>query len=725
MSGTSPIVADKRIISCTGYCNTNNPKTAWLCAVSGLIYIFTCVSLPLYGFATNIPGIEDTLQTMLPELEVRQQGHSQFSADRDGSVKIKAEDITKLTGTFGEADFIRQIKGLSRVNVSSDYGSGLSVDGTDATHAQYLINGAPVIFPYRFGGIFSVFNTRHFTSMNFSRTSSPRLSPRLGPSFEFLTAPRFNSGLQGAVNIGMIASSATLGIGLADKVSINLSARVSYVDELYGELLKGIDTSPGFSFFDVNADIAFRCTPVDVISSTWFISGDHVSYEDNHYALDTHLSWQNKVASVGYSHKGFMDIDSRMWISDLHNRVTLEMPQFNLCVPSSLTAIGVHGSVGRSPAEGKISGWEASVTGEYHHVVPQWATMRMNGMPDSGYRYSPVVTQNLITVFGAGKISIDLIEKRLSMTAVISAGVFSSETERESRLRYVRLLLNPNVYFILQMPKGQLTVEGGLRMQPLHQAGFSELGLASNFWVGASDRVPLQRSVFVSGQYVFPLPFFGLMCDTGIYWKSLRNQVEYHGGVIEIIDTDYNPLDPLVVADGYNYGFSVAVLRDFGNMTGNISYSYGDGRRYLRKNPAYTWPALYSEGHSFKWEAVWHEGSHWELSASMRVSSGRRYTPIQELYTIGGNIAMEYGKRNSACLPLYQRLDVGATYYFSTGSRHRLRHALNLSLLNAYGHRNVEMQYFVLNSSSGEYSIKRLYSLFRFLPSISYSIEFK
>ena len=85
---------------------------------------------------------------------------------------------------------------------------------------------------------------------------------------------------------------------------------------------------------------------------------------------------------------------------------------------------------------------------------------------------------------------------------------------------------------------------------------------------------------------------------------------------------------------------------------------------------------------------------------------------------------MEYGERNSARLPLYQRLDIGATYYFTTGTSHRLRHLINVSLLNAYGHKNVEMQYFVLSTDSGEYSLKRLYSLYRFIPSLSYTIEF-
>lgn len=86
---------------------------------------------------------------------------------------------------------------------------------------------------------------------------------------------------------------------------------------------------------------------------------------------------------------------------------------------------------------------------------------------------------------------------------------------------------------------------------------------------------------------------------------------------------------------------------------------------------------------------------------------------------------MEYGERNSARLPLYHRLDLGATYSFSTGHTVRLRHLLNLSLINAYAHKNVEMQYFILNSENGDYSLKRIYSLYNLIPSVSYTLEFQ
>ena len=87
---------------------------------------------------------------------------------------------------------------------------------------------------------------------------------------------------------------------------------------------------------------------------------------------------------------------------------------------------------------------------------------------------------------------------------------------------------------------------------------------------------------------------------------------------------------------------------------------------------------------------------------------------------IGSNVISEFGPRNSARLPLYHRLDLSATY---TIKGRRLSHAINFTLLNAYGRRNVEMQHFSI-SDDGRYRLKSTASLYRFMPSINYIMSF-
>ncbi len=82
---------------------------------------------------------------------------------------------------------------------------------------------------------------------------------------------------------------------------------------------------------------------------------------------------------------------------------------------------------------------------------------------------------------------------------------------------------------------------------------------------------------------------------------------------------------------------------------------------------------------------------------------------------------VEYGRRNSRRLPAYHRLDLGANYRFHSG---RFRHTVSLALINAYGHRNVEISTYTFDIANAKLGLRQVSSLYRFLPSISYTIDF-
>lgn len=643
--------------------------------------------------------------------------------NEDGSLSVRGGELRRLLRSFGESDYLNQIKQLSNVYSTSDYASGISVDGSEGSQSLYLIGGAPVIFPYRFGGIFSTFNTPHFSSMKFSRISSPRYPDRLGASFLFIPAHRFKPGIEGEANVGMTSSSLTIRGGMFDRVCLNISGRVSYVDQLYGKVLRNSSSYLQYGFYDLNADLIFRLSEADQLTFSLFHSNDKLGYDDNNYALDTHLHWKNSLYNIGYAHDGKVDLEANIYRSVFNNNLTFRMPQFHILDPSSFTTNGGHFHLGQVIKQGVISDWVAGIRGSYDMVSPQWAVLTMTDASGNLNHVSVPMDQKLWTLSLFSQVGLWLFPERLKLIGEGSVGIYSSNTVSED-LKYRRGVSSISTKFQLLLPDGQVTLSTGMSQQPVHQVGFSELGLASNFWIGACDRAPIQRACFVNLHFRNKLPWWNLTLESSAYWKKLWNQTEYQGSVIEAVDVDYNPFSHIIVSDGYSYGFSIGVSRQFGNLTGDLSYSYGDGWRHSRGGDEKPWHSLYSEGSVAKCNVVWHEGRHWVLSASWRISAGRRFTPVEALYAIGGNIAMQYGERNSARLPSYQRLDLGATYFFTRGKERRFKHSVNVSLLNAYGHRNVEMQYFVLNSENGSYSLKKLYSLYRFLPSISYSIEF-
>lgn len=692
-------------------------KTVHYCAVFWFIFL-------LLFFPSHLTGQnnDDSIKYILPDLEVIQKGISPIRMREDGSIKVKSNEIRKTIRSFGEADFLNQMKKTSLVHSSSDYSSGLSIDGDNGSQAQYLIGGAPVIFPYRFGGIFSTFNTSHFSSMLFSRTSSSNLAERLGASFEFEPMIRFTSGIEGLINIGMTSSSFTLRSGISNRISINLSARVSYIDEVYGKLLSGSSSYLKYNFYDLNSDLTLRITDIDFIKAGFFYSKDKVGYEDNNYSMNTILTWNNTLYNFAYSHKGDLGIEANLFKSSFNNLLCLSLPQFQLTGPSAYNIYGLNIKIGSTSDNKRITEWNTGFKISYEHSHPQYAILNMIGSTSETNRASSSITQKMCVTALFGDLSVWLIPYKLKLKSESSIGIFSSQTKLSTPYR--RLIFTPNFHFLLFLPQSTIHLSTGWRQQTVHQVGFSELGLSSNFWIGANSSAPIQHSFYLSCRYTHNLPFWNLKIEVSGYLKKLRNQTEYRGEVMEVIDTDYNPFSHLIVSNGYNYGVSIGVSRQFSKITGDISYSFDDGWRYKDSQRHKLWHSLNSGGNSMRCNIIWHEGKHWTLSSSWIITSGRRYTPVEALYLVGGNIAMKYGEINSARLPLYQRLDLGASFYFVTGRKNQLRHSLNFSILNAYGHKNVEMQYFLLDSKGGEYSLKQLYSLYRFLPSLSYSIEF-
>ena len=674
----------------------------------------------------------DSLIMLLPDLEVRGEARSNISRNEDGGYKVRSAESLRLTRAFGEADLIGNIKSLAGVERGSDYGSGVSADGRDPSQMQYLVDGVPVIFPFRFGGIFSTFNTPHFSGLAFSRQSAAGLYPRLGGAIELESALRTSSGVEGSVNVGIISSSATVRTAFTDRISLSLSARTSYIDQLYGRFLSSERNTLGFAFTDCNATLGWRVAEGDMIRVSFLHSSDRVLYDDSNYLMATRLNWHNTSGGISWTHEGDIGANGSIWVADFADRLSLDMTQFHLTAPASFLTGGARISIHRRPSVAMVDIWEVGTRVDFGKAVPQHALLEMSEISGiNGDRASERSPQTLQTWIGFGRIGVWLVPDRIRLNLSLSVGLFRSYRRiGESPAYAVReegwwnaMLCSPVMQMLWKDRSGDYNIAFGFYQQPLHQVGFSELGLASDFTIGAARRAPVQTSLSLDVGWRRRVPLWKL--DVGVegYWSRVRNQVEYRGRVLEVVDNDYDPFRHLIVADGHNLGGSLNIGREFGPITGSVSYGYSWGRRHKPQDEKETWRALHAGGHTLKASLSWHPDQRWTLAANYVYSSGRPYTPVKEIYIITGNIAMAYGKRNSARLPAYSRLDIGATYMFPVRiGRVRFRNQVNLSLLNALGHRNVEMQYFTLSGES--YELKRLYSLYRFIPSLSYTLEF-
>ena len=137
--------------------------------VSGRTGIFL-FSLSLFAAVGARAGeTADSTATELAGVEVTASGRQPVRRGAAGETVVDTRMLGRLYRILGEPDPVRHIQMLPGVNVSDDYASGFSVGGTGYSHSLVSLDGAPVFFPYHFGGVFSIINPAYFRHVGFRR----------------------------------------------------------------------------------------------------------------------------------------------------------------------------------------------------------------------------------------------------------------------------------------------------------------------------------------------------------------------------------------------------------------------------------------------------------------------------------------------------------------------------------------------------------------------------
>lgn len=659
------------------------------------------------GRAASQTAASDTLR--LGEVRVESRGGGRVRVAADGTASFSREALGAVPRILGEADPLRFAASMPGVASAGDYASGMSVDGMDYSHNLFRLNGIPIHFPYHFGGIFSVFSPETYSSARLRKSiKGADAAGTLGGVVDLASGGADT--LSATANLGMLASSARVALPVGGRLSVEVSGRVSYIDALYSGLLRSGSTQASYNLADCDLVARYRLSDRDRLRLTAHYNADNVEYADRNYSLTTALRWHNLAAGLEWASSGdAVEMTHRIYLTSFHNRLGLLMGKVSLAAPTAVDELGAAGSLDfqRLPA-----GWSlaAGYSLRSYGVRPQYAELSGLGQ-DGGVR------RGVTGSFEASAYA--EVARSLPRGWRVSFGlplnVFATKG-------FARFHPDPRLSATRRWSRGVLTLHAGRYHQYLHQVGFSDLGMSSNFKIAASRRVPPQECLTfaVAGNAT---PLDGLFLSADVYYKAIRCQPEYLGAVLDILNAGYAAEDYIRPTRGHNIGGSVSARVEFGPVSASASYSYCLTRRRMPGEPGWS-PASNETRHAFRAAASWNVGRHWLLNAAFNLASGRPYTPVTAIYFIGEQLMMEYGPRNSARLPLYHRLDLGASYRFRTRGHVPLRHEVGLSVVNAYGRANVELSTFALDTETGTYYRRDVSSLYRFLPSLSYTISF-
>jgi hypothetical protein len=261
--------------------------------------------------------------------------------------------------------------------------------------------------------------------------------------------------------------------------------------------------------------------------------------------------------------------------------------------------------------------------------------------------------------------------------------------------------------------------------QYIHLVSNNGSTLPTDLWVPSTVIVQPQQSWQYSLGYFKNWLDNKLETSVEVYYKDMKNQVEYRSGYIP--STIQDPELDFVFGKGEAYGAEFFINKTKGKFTGWIGYTLAwTYRTFNDLNNGKRYPAKYDRRHDISLVATYELSKKWTVSTVFIYGSGNAITLPTNYYFIQGQVVPQYSDLNAYRLFPYHRLDLSAIYTPKHKKPRRWQGSWAFSIYNIYSRQN---PYFLYVDTQGDVNqgvkatVKQV-SIFPILPSITYNFKF-
>ena len=616
-------------------------------------------ALLLSVFCTEARAQIDSLQldsTVLSAAAKRQL----LDFGRAGVATVDMSELALMPSVLGNSDPLHFVQMLPSMQTNSEIDAGIHIQGCDHQHNLVALDGVPIYGATHLMGIFSVFNPTHYRSMSYSTVANG--VNRLGGIIDMHTRRSIPEKTALDASIGLVSAQGTVETPLSPKSALILSGRGSLVDLLYGNYLRMDDISLSYGFADANATWLWNPTSEDRVAVDLYYGYDRANTEKLAPGaakwgadISIDLFWRNAMAAIHWDHSA---LEQTLYYSGFNLNVDVGEQGREAHLPSSISTVGYKAGWSR----GQLS-LMADVA--MHEIMPQ--SPQIAGI---GVEYeAEEIQRSLETTLTAGWTGTIGFDFEYGATL---AGQWYLSPEGRSFFG-----LSPQLTGTYRLAGGdKLRMNAGIYRQYLFQTGLSNLGLPLEFWLPAGKYSDPQWSVGCSLGWDKPFAE-GLELNTELYYRYLGNQLEYVGGLQDILDGSYSLARSFQKGTGQAFGLNLLLRKTHGKLTGWAGLSAG---RSLRSFDGGTWPSNHERLVEFDMVASYLLG-RWDLGATLVAAGGTPLTEVKEYYLIHHQIVSVMGPYNGGRLKPYYRLDLNARLRFR--DRGRMQHGLNFSVYNA------------------------------------------
>jgi hypothetical protein len=696
---------------------------------------------------------------VLEEVEVNAKRGENVTSTKVGQMELEMEKIKTLPAFMGEVDIIKTIQLLPGVSSVSEGGQGFYVRGGGPDQNLVLLDEAQVYNASHLFGFFSVFNSDAVKSVNMIKGGMPA---NFGGRISSVLEVKMNEGNSKQFKVkgglGLISSRLTFeGPIVKDKGSFIVSARRTYIDVLMKSFIP--KSSPfsgsGYYFYDFNLKANYRLGKNDKLFLSGYYGKDQFIYGNKKDDFNVRMPWGNAIAAIRWNHifnsKLFMNLTGTF--TDYLFSFNSEQDNFKFSLKSGIRDVGGKVDFSYFPSTRHKLKWGAEYL--YHTFTPTSVAASQDETEfDTGEAQKLYSHESAVYFLD----EFDLNEKirfnaglRYSMYQFVGPfkrfinnpinGNDSAVQYNEGDLIKFYQGFEPRISMRwLLSKKSSIKAGYAYNYQYVHLTSLSAVSLPTDIWFPTTDIAKPQKGWQASLGYFQNFQENKYEASIEVYYKGMKNLVEYKQGALPSDNVNDNTDNLLVFGTGWSYGAEFFIKKATGKLTGWIGYTWAKTERLFPDLQAEVFPAKYDRRHDLTVVAGYKLNDRWTFGASFIYASGNTLTLPNSWYVQDQNILFNYGLRNSTRMAPYHRLDISATLYDrptkkrtnpQTGEtievKKKFRSNWNFSIYNVYNRAN---PYFLYIDNEGglltndfKISVKQV-TLFPIIPSATWNFEF-
>ena len=676
-----------------------------------------------------------------------------------GQIELKMKYIKDLPAFLGEVDIVKAIQMLPGVSSVNEGGQGFYVRGGSPDQNLVLLDDVPIYNASHLFGFFSVFNTDAIKSANLIKGTMPaNYGGRMSSVLEITANEGNKEQFKMNGGIGLIASRLEIeGPFAKKKGSYMIAGRRTYLDVLMKPFIPKNSPFYGSSYFfyDLNMKVNYQIGTKDKIQFASYYGIDQFDYVNKTDAFNVTIPWGNAVTSFKWIH----NFNSKHFLN-----ATTYWTKYDFTFGSNQTDFSIALKSGISDIGQKINftylynakhKFQYGLEYIHHTFTPSSLSAKQGDTPlntgvatklfshETSFYFTDEYQLNEKLNFQTG-LRYSMFHfvgpfTRLNHDAVDNV---TSKTEyRKNELISWYGGFEPRASIKYQFTNlGTIKAGYSFNYQYIHLTSLSALSLPTDIWFPTTDIAKPQQGYQLTLGYFKNFNENSLETSVELYYKGIKNLVEYKPGALPSENITDNVDNLLVFGTGKSYGIEFFVRKNIGKFYGWIGYTLAKTERFFPEIQTTPFPAKYDRRHDLSIVGTYKKSERVTFGLSYVYATGNTLTLPSSWYLHEQSLLFNYNKRNSTRMPNYHRLDLSVTIYDKatkikhnkeTGNEEtitkRYRSNWNFSIYNVYNQANPFFLYLdgngVLLKGNFKLTVKQV-TLFPIIPSVTWNFTF-